>query len=101
MPTTPPELSSIHIERSGGLAGLRAHADVTAGDLSTAQRAAVGQLLAAAPAPAASKGAPTRGADRYSFRVCVRSADGSEKVLTVSEDEMPDALADLAKPQLR
>ena len=91
-------LTSIRIERRGGLAGLRASAEVMAAELSASQRAAVVQLLAAPAARGAPSPAP--GADRYRFRVSVRTADGGEQVLDLAESEMPDALAGLARPRV-
>lgn len=96
-----PELSSIRVERRGGLAGLRASAELAAADLSAPQRAAAAKLLAVASAPAsAQRASPPAGADRYSYRVHLRTADGAEQVFDFGEDDLPSAFAGLAKPQL-
>jgi hypothetical protein len=93
----------LRIERSGGLAGLRASATVDATALTADQTQALATLRAAAqgralrPAAAASAG---RGADRFAYRVHLVLADGSSRTLDVAESDMPEALSALAAPIL-
>ena len=41
-----------------------------------------------------------RGADRFHYRLHVLQSDGQQRVIEVSEDDMPQALGMLAKPGL-
>ena len=94
-------IRSLRIERTGGLAGLPVSVEVDGASLTAAQQKALDKVsqavqkdLAAAPAAVA------RGADRFRYRLHVVQSDGQQRVIDVSEDDMPQALGVLAKPGL-
>lgn len=84
-------LASVTVVRSGGVAGVTRRRSVEAGSLTPAQRKALEALAAAAPAP------PARGADRFSFAVTLAYDGGRTQELTVPEDAVPAALADILR----
>lgn len=95
------DIHSVRIERTGGLAGIPVSVDVKGATLTAAQRKALDEVSQAAPKGAAAAAAPTpRGADRFSYRLHVVHSDGQQRVIDVSEDDMPHALGILAKPSL-
>jgi hypothetical protein len=96
-PEPPPR--RVTIERSGGIAGLKASIDLDLAALSVAQQSALRSVLHAADAHAGLAGA-ARGADRFNYRLHVVDADGRERTVTVCEDELPDVLARLTRPAL-
>jgi hypothetical protein len=99
--TTPPDHPprSVTIERSGGIAGLKASVDLDLAALSVAQQSALRSVLRAADAHAGQH-STARGADRFSYRLRVVDADGRHRTVMVSEDELPDVLARLTRPAL-
>lgn len=84
-------IASLTIVRSGGMAGISRRRSVEAAALTPAQHGALATLAAAAPAP------PARGADRFSFAVTLAYEGGATKDITVPEDAVPAALADLLR----
>jgi hypothetical protein len=87
-------IQTVRIERRGGLAGLPAKVELHYAALSVTQRAAVDKMAAAG----ATRAVPAMGADRFSFRIELIHAGGDSRVIDVSEDAMPAALAGLARP---
>jgi hypothetical protein len=98
MATLPANLAScrLHIERRGGLAGLKAQFEAEVRDLSAAQRRALEHLLAAPPPPAPA----AHGADRFTYSLRLHCVDGSTHQLDLSEDALPEVLADLPQVDL-
>ena len=95
------DIRSLRIERTGGLAGLPVSVDVDGATLTAVQRKALDKVSQAAPKGPTATAAPTpRGADRFHYRLHVLQSDGQQRVLEVSEDDMPQALGMLAKPGL-
>ena len=95
------DIRSLRIERTGGLAGLPVSVDVDGATLTAAQRKALNKVSQAAPkGPAAASAPPPGGADRFQYRLHVVQSDGQQRVIEVSEDDMPQALGMLAKPGL-
>ena len=88
-------VTSVLIERRGGIGGLHVHAQHDYAALTPAQRRAV-DGLAAHPAPAAS----AAGADRFRYRISITHADGAQRVIDVDEDALPAPLEALVRPQL-
>jgi hypothetical protein len=84
-------LASLTIVRSGGVAGVTRRRSVEAASLSPAQQKALAALAAAPPA------APARGADRFSFALTLAYESGATKDITVPEDAVPAALADILR----
>jgi hypothetical protein len=84
-------IASLTIVRSGGVAGIARRRSVEAASLTPAQRKALEALATAAPAP------PARGADRFSFAVTLAYEGGATKEITVPEDAVPTALADVIR----
>ena len=91
-------LQSVRIERSGGIAGLKASVELEGGALTAAQRNAVLTLVDTIGAPRAAPFAPAP--DRFAYRVHVTDAQGRSLTLTLSEEDMPDALQGLCRPQV-
>jgi len=91
------EPRSLRIERSGGLGGMKADCDLAPDALTPPQRKALTALLrrqasgarSAPPAP-----------DRFTYRLHVVDADGTNRTLVIAEDDMPAALQSLVKPAL-
>ena len=94
------EIRSLRIERTGGFAGTPVSVDVDGATLTAAQRKALDKVSQAAKGPAAAAAPTPRGADRFSYRLHVVQSDGQQRVIEVSEDDMPQALGMLAKPAL-
>lgn len=96
------DIRSLRIERTGGLAGIPVSVDVDAATLTAAQRRALDKVSQATPKDptTATAGSMARGADRFHYRLHVLQSDGQQRVLEVSEDDMPLALGLLAKPGL-
>jgi hypothetical protein len=90
---------SVTIERSGGIAGLKASIDLDLPALSVAQQSALHTVLRAADAHAGPPDA-ARGADRFNYRIHVVDADGQRRTVTLCEDDLPDVLARLTRPAL-
>lgn len=84
-------IASLTIVRSGGVAGITRRRSVEGASLTAAQRKALATLAAAAPAP------PARGADRFSFALTLAYEDGTTQEITVPEDAVPAALADIIR----
>lgn len=82
-------IASLTIVRSGGVAGIARRRSVEAASLTPAQKKALATLVAAPPAP------PARGADRFSFAVTLAYENGTTREITVAEDAIPAALADV------
>ena len=98
-----PAVRSVRVERSGGLAGLKASGERAGDSLTGPQREAVHKVLQNAAAPTASGtagGVARGGADRFGYRVRVVHDDGSERSIDVFEDDMPKVLAAIAKSEL-
>lgn len=91
-------LQHVRIERSGGFAGLKASVELDGAALTAPQRTAVLALVSPARAARAAPAVPAP--DRFSYRVQVTDADGRSLTLTLSEEDMPDALQGLCRPQL-
>ena len=91
-------LQSVRIERSGGFAGLKASVELEGAALTAPQRHAVMALVGTAGAARAAAAVPAP--DRFSYRVHVTDADGRSLTLTLSEEDMPDALRSLCRPHL-
>lgn len=84
-------VASVSVLRSGGVAGLLRRRAIDAASLSAEQKAALVALVEAPPKP------PPRGADRFSYAVTITFADGTEREVTVPEDGVPPALADILR----
>jgi hypothetical protein len=84
-------LASLVIVRSGGVAGITRRRSVEAATLTAAQKAALEALARDAPKP------PMRGADRFSFSLTLAYESGATREVTVPEDAVPEALADLLR----
>lgn len=84
-------IASLTIVRSGGVAGITRRRSVEAASLTPAQKKALATLPAAPPAP------PARGADRFSFVLTLAYEDGKTQEITVPEDAVPAALADIIR----
>jgi hypothetical protein len=84
-------IASVTIVRSGGVGGITRRRSLDGGALTEAQKKAFAALAGTPPRP------PARGADRFSFAVTLAYADGTARELTVPEDAVPDALADLLR----
>lgn len=88
---------SLRIERSGGLGGTKAGADLALDTLTPPQRKALTALLQR-KAPGARSAPPAP--DRFTYRLHVVDADGAGRTLVIAEDDMPTALQALVKPAL-
>ena len=88
---------SLRIERSGGLGGMKAGCDLAPDELTPPQRKALAALLQR-QAPGARSAPPAP--DRFTYRLHVVDADGTNRTLVVAEDDMPTALQSLVKPVL-
>jgi hypothetical protein len=84
-------IASLSIVRSGGVAGVTRRRGVEAATLTPSQKKALAALAAAPPAP------PARGADRFSFALTLAYEDGTTQEITVPEDAVPAALADIIR----
>jgi hypothetical protein len=84
-------LAALSILRSGGVAGLMRRRTIDVASLTKAQRQAL-EALAASPAAG-----PSPGADRFTFTLTLAYADGTTREITVPEERVPDALADLLR----
>ena len=94
-------IRSLRIERTGGLAGLPVSVEIDGATLTAAQQKALDKVSQAVQKdPAAAPAAVPRGSDRFHYRLHVVQSDGQQRVLDVSEDDMPQALGVLAKPGL-
>ena len=85
--------TSVRIERTGGLAGIAVGAEHDIGSLTALQRLALTGLAARAGKPIA----PAPGADRFSYPVCRRHADGTVQSFPVPETGLPDCLTSLVR----
>ena len=90
-PSTPAPLAGLSVMRSGGVAGLMRRRSIDVASLTPEQASA---LAALAEAPAAT---PAPGADRFAFAVTIAYADGTTREITVPEDRIPEALADILR----
>lgn len=84
-------IASLTIVRSGGVGGMTRRRSVDAAALTAAQAKALASLADAPPKPA------SRGADRFSFAVTLAYEGGATRELTVPEDAVPEALADILR----
>jgi hypothetical protein len=84
-------LAALAIVRFGGVAGITRRRSVDAAALTAAQKQALEALAAASPAP------PARGADRFSFALTLSYQSGTTREITVPEDAIPPALAELLR----
>jgi hypothetical protein len=91
---------SLRIERSGGLGGMKACADLAPDALTPPQRKALTALLQRKAPGARSAPSTPCGPDRFTYRLHVVDADGSNRTLVIAEDDMPGALQALVKPAL-
>lgn len=85
------QIASVTILRSGGVGGITRRRSVDAASLTAAQQKALAALAAAPPRP------PARGADRFSFAVTLTYEGGAKREITVPEDAVPAALADILR----
>lgn len=85
----PADIAVVQIERSGGFAAIRRTRDTTAPDLTDAQRQALAGLLRDPPARS------IHGADRFGYRVTIRTATGAERQLDLPEHAVDPALRGL------
>jgi hypothetical protein len=85
--------TSVRVERTGGLAGIAIGAEHDIGSLTALQRVALTGLAARAGQPTA----PTPGADRFSYHVCLRHADGTVQSFPVPETGLPECLTSLVR----
>lgn len=94
-------IRSLRIERTGGLAGLPVSVEVDGATLAAAQQKALDKLSQAVQKdPVAAPAEVPRGADRFRYHLHVMHSDGQQRVIDVSEDDMPQALRILIKPGL-
>lgn len=84
-------IASVTIVRSGGVGGITRRRSVEAAALSETQKKALAALAASPP------GRPARGADRFSFEVTIAFEGGKTCEVTVPEDAVPGALADILR----
>ncbi|WP_144186265.1 protealysin inhibitor emfourin [Elioraea rosea] len=84
-------IASVTIIRSGGVGGITRRRSVEAAALSEAQKKALAALAASPP------GRPARGADRFSFDVTLTYEGGKTCEVTVPEDAVPEALAEILR----
>ena len=84
----------VSVERHGGFPGVPARGSRKDAELTPSQRQAAARLLASPP-PAR----PAAGSDRFSYKVTITDKGVSHN-LTVPEDAMPEALAEIAQIQL-
>jgi hypothetical protein len=84
-------IASVTIIRSGGVGGMTRRRTVDGAALGDAQAKALAALAGSPPRP------PARGADRFSFAVTLAYEGGATRELTVPEDAVPEALADLLR----
>ncbi len=84
-------LASVTVIRTGGVGGLTRRKSVDAASLTAAQTRALAALAVSPPKAGA------RGADRFSFAVSLAYEGGATREVTVPEDAVPEALADLLR----
>ncbi len=99
-PANPPAFTSLRVERTGGIAGLKLSAQHDFAALSKAQQQAVSRVAhqPAAGGPVGATRAPQPGADRFTYRLHLTDADGNERTVELPEDAMPDTLKPLVQP---
>lgn len=93
----PEAAMKISLERSGGFAGMTRTFQVDADALTDEERALVDRLVASAEffaLPATIAAPDAAGADRFSYRLTIESADGTHTVET-SDASAPDSLKPL------
>lgn len=83
----------VRVERSGGFAAIRRSRETPGPDLTAAQRMALADLLRRPPPEAPGFG--MQGADRFAYRVTIRSADGTEHRFEVPEPAVAEPLRGL------